>query len=332
MPEANNPTESTNQKNEQNLAMKIHNTEISEPGYTKVKIRVGNLPSGNEINIFAHVFHSGKPGKTGLILAGIHGDEINGVEMLRRSIDMKLYEGLISGTVIVIPLLNIFGFINFSREVPDGKDINRSFPGNSNGSLAARVARKFTKTILPLVDFGIDFHTGGESRFNYPQVRFSPNDDRAKLLAEAFNAPFTIAKTKLPRTLRKTAFDLGKPVIVFEGGESKRLDGFAMEIGIKGIRNVLIHEKILDGTPEQVSKSVNILRSDWLRAPEAGLFVWSKRSGVFIQKGDLLGEINDVYGAKSTLVKATSEGYIIAHNNAPVVNAGDALFHIGYEI
>lgn len=312
--------------------MKIHNTEITEPGYTRVKIRVGSLPSGNEINIFAHVYYSGIPGKTALILAGIHGDEVNGVELLRRTIDMKLYDSLIRGSVIVIPILNVFGFINFSREVPDGKDINRSFPGNSKGSLAARVARKLTKTILPLIDFGIDFHTGGESRYNYPQIRFSPGDESAKTLAKVFNAPFTIAKTKLPKTLRKTAFDMGKPVIVFEGGESRRLDGLSMEIGIRGIKNVLAHEGLLPAQDPAPDESVQILRADWLRAPEAGIFVWSKSSGTRIQKGDLLGEINEVHGSRSVQIRAVNDGYMIAHNNAPVVNAGDALFHIGYEI
>ncbi len=311
--------------------MKIHNTAITEPGYTRVKIRVGSLPSGNEINIFAHVYYSGRPGKTALILAGIHGDEVNGVELLRRTIDMKLYDGLISGTVIVIPILNVFGFINFSREVPDGKDINRSFPGNSKGSLAARVARKLTRSILPLIDFGIDFHTGGESRYNYPQIRYSPNDEAARALADAFHAPYTIAKTKLPKTLRKTAFEMGKPVIVFEGGESRRLDGLSIDIGIRGIKNVLVHEGMLPQDDHTTEETVHIARADWLRAPEAGLFVWSMNSGTKVRKGDVLGQINEVHGAKSIQIKTIADGYIIAHNNAPVVNAGDALFHIGYE-
>jgi len=139
-----------------------------------VRINAGRLPSGNRISIFTYIFRSKNPGPTALILGGMHGDEINGVEIVSRTISDNFFGNLSSGSVIVIPLLNIFGFINYSRDVPDGKDVNRSFPGNMNGSLASRVARMITKKILPLIDFGIDFHTGAKDHWNYPQIRYSP--------------------------------------------------------------------------------------------------------------------------------------------------------------
>jgi len=311
--------------------VKINNTEILVGDYKKVKLRVGYLPSGTEINIYAHVYRAEKEGKTGLILAGVHGDEINGVETLRRTIDSDMFLGLTSGSVIVVPLLNVFGFINFSRDVPDGKDVNRSFPGNNRGSLASRVARKLTKTILPLVDFGIDLHTGGESRYNFPQVRFTKTDPRAEEMAKAFNAPVTIPRARIARSLRKVAGDMNIPVIVYEGGESKRLDGFSIDTGIRGIRNVLVHFGMMDATSgtSETGQSIRIERTTWIRAAEAGMFIWSVNSGHLVKKGDRLGVIKDVQGSRTIQVVARKEGFIIGHNNAPVVNSGDALFHLG---
>ena len=183
--------------------------QVIMPGESRVvDIPVGNLPSGTNININVNVHRSMFKGPVVLILAGVHGDEINGIEIVRRSIAENVYDNLIKGTVIVIPLLNVFGFINFSRDVPDGKDVNRSFPGTKSGSLASRVAYTLTKKILPLVDFGIDFHTGGGSRYNFPQVRYGKTNKKARELAEAFSAPFIIEKPYIIKSLRKIAKDM----------------------------------------------------------------------------------------------------------------------------
>jgi len=311
--------------------VKINNTIIEKGSYKKVKLRVGYLPSGTEINIYAHVFRAMEEGKTALLLAGVHGDEINGVETIRRSLDSGIFDQLKKGTVIVVPLLNVFGFLNFSRDVPDGKDVNRSFPGNNRGSLASRVARKLTKSILPLIDFGIDFHTGGESRYNYPQIRYSKDDEQAAKLAEVFNAPVTIARSRIAKSLRKVAGDMGIPVIVFEGGESKRLDGSSIDISQRGILNVLSHYDMLKKESYKIEEqSILIGKTSWIRAAEAGMFIWSKSCGINVKKGDELGVIKDVQGSKTIKVRAKNDGFIVGHNNAPVVNAGDALFHIGH--
>jgi len=311
--------------------MKINNKEIEPGTHKKIKIRVGYLPSGTEINIYAHVFLGTEEGPNMLLLAGVHGDEINGVETVRRLIESGFFKDLKKGSAIVVPLLNVFGFINFSRDVPDGKDVNRSFPGNNRGSLAARVARKLTKSILPMVDFGVDLHTGGDSRHNHPQARFTRNDEKSEELAKLFNAPYTIEKAKIPGTLRKAAGDLGIPVIVFEGGESKRLDGFAIEVATKGIKNLMDHYNMFGNSKKnKIEESVHIKRTSWIRASEAGLFIWSRHAGMFVEKGEILGVIKNVHGERSINVIARADGYIIGHNNAPVVNSGDALFHVGF--
>ena len=314
--------------------MKINNTEIEKGKYTRVKLKIGYLPSGTEINIYAHVYSAEEDGKTALIMAGVHGDEINGVETLRRMLESRTFEPIQKGTIILVPLLNVFGFINFSRDVPDGKDVNRSFPGNLRGSLASRVARKLTKSILPLVDFVIDFHTGADARYNFPQIRYTKSDPMALELATLFQAPLTIARPRIPKSLRKVAGDMGIPVIVFEGGESRRLDAFSIDAGMIGIRRILHHYDMLPGQapgpPD--TPSLHIGRTSWIRAAEAGIFIWFKCSGMEVRKGEQLGVIKDVHSQRSIAVLARNDGFIIGHNNAPVVNSGDALFHIGFPL
>ncbi len=308
----------------------INNRTLGAGESGEISLHVGRLPSGARVSIKTHVFNSLNPGPTVLILAGLHGDEINGVEIVRRALSSGLFENLLCGCVIVIPVLNVYGFINFSREVPDGKDVNRSFPGSFRGSLASRVARMLTKKVLPLVDFGIDFHTGGDNRFNFPQIRYSRRDPAAEECALQFAAPFIIEKPVIGKTLRKTAKSMGIPMIVFEGGEALRLDGFAIETALKGLRR-LLHAKGLIDTSEISGQVIRLRKTSWIRASHAGIFIWSKKSGTKIQKGETLGGIFDPYGNTRVPVAATRDGYIIGHNNTPVVHQGDALFHLGYE-
>jgi hypothetical protein len=289
---------------------------------------VGRLPSDTKIHLNVHVYRSPEPGPVVLLLAGVHGDEINSIEIVRRTIAGRMFESLQRGSVVAIPVLNVYGFNNFSREVPDGKDVNRSFPGSSDGSMAARVAHLFMKNILPVIDFGVDFHTGGDGTYNYPQIRYTQNDARSRELAEAFNAPFTLAGKPIAKSLRKTALDAGKPVIVYEGGENLRFDGSAIEHGLAGIRRLFIAYGMLPGKMES-EPGRHLAKATWLRAARPGIFRWIKSSGDMVKKGEVLGVINDPFGQDEIPVSAHAEGYIIGHNNAPVVGQGDALFHIG---
>ena len=196
-----------------------------------VKLNVARLPSGTVINLRAHVFRSQNPGPSMLVMGGVHGDEINGVEIVRRMIAGGLFKELKKGSVIAIPLLNVYGFINYSRDVSEGKDVNRTFPGNMSGSLASRVAATLTKKVIPLVDFGVDYHTGGGARFNYPQLRYTAKDAQSVKLAKAFAAPYLVQKPAIEKSLRKVMVTQGKPLLVFEGGEALRYDGFSIENG-----------------------------------------------------------------------------------------------------
>ncbi len=313
------------------LGVSINNVHVEPGGIEAVNLHVGKLPSGTRISIKTHIYCSQNEGPTVLLLAGLHGDEINGVEILRRVIAQGLVDNLLYGNVIVVPILNVYGFINFSREVPDGKDVNRSFPGSLSGSLASRVARILTKKVLPSIDFGIDFHTGGDNRYNYPQVRYFRKDDRARALAHDFGAPYLLEKGLIPKSFRKAARDMGIPIIVYEGGEALRLDGFSIDTAVSGIQRLLYRQGFINDQPRSKGDGVSFRKSTWIRAKQAGIFIWSKKSGTQIMKGEVLGSILDPSGGTRTAVTASRDGHILGHNNTPVVHQGDALFHIGYD-
>ena len=306
----------------------IQNQEIKPGENTVIRLNVARLPSDTKIHLNINVYRSENPGPTMLVLAGVHGDEINGVEIVRRTIALGMFEDLKCGNVIAIPVLNIYGFNNFSREVPDGKDVNRSFPGKLTGSLASRVAAILSKKVLPLVDFAIDFHTGGHSNYNFPQIRYTKDNPESRELAEAFNPPFLVANRPIRKSLRKTALDMGKPVLVYEGGENLRFDGFSIEKGLAGIRKLMKAKGMTDKAFDP-GKTIHITKAFWIRAARAGIFRWSKCSGHEVKRGEPLGVINDPYGQDEIPVISKYDGYIFGHNNTPVVSTGDALFHIG---
>ncbi|MDQ3142552.1 MAG: succinylglutamate desuccinylase/aspartoacylase family protein [Bacteroidota bacterium] len=311
--------------------MNLHGQNFPVGSSGLVRINAGKLPSGNRISIFTYVFRSKNPGPTALFLGGMHGDEINGVEIVRKGIQNGMFNQLKCGSVIAIPLLNIYGFINFSRDVPDGKDVNRSFPGNMNGSLASRVARIITRKILPSIDFGIDFHTGGKDHWNYPQIRFSPKHPEARSLAIKCNYKYLIEKTVVSKSFRKVAREMRKPILIFEGGEALRLDHFVIDKGLDVITNILKKHGMIEGKlgPDIVSRLFK--KTDWERAPEGGILSYRRESGEYVKKGEVLGIINDPFAQREIKMYASRDGLIIGHNTAPVVNIGDGMFHIAFE-
>jgi len=306
--------------------------ETVEPGQTKLlKIGIDRLPTGTLIDIPVYVFNSKRPGPTLLVQAGLHGDEINGIEIVRRMLQEKRFK-VEKGAVIAVPILNIFGFIHFSREVPDGKDVNRSFPGTKSGSMASRIAYHYTSAILPQIDFGIDLHTGGGQRHNFPQIRYTAQDETSKNLAEIFNAPFSFSSRLIKGSFRNAAFKMGKPTIVFEAGESMRFDDYSILEGMQGILNVMKHFRMISKIePKYVErfKTIPLTNRKWIRASTAGMFIPKITNGSEIKKGQVLGINSDTYAKQTKIIKAPSDGYIICVNHQAVVNQGDALFHIG---
>ena len=264
------------------------------------------------------------------LTAGMHGDEINGMEIVRRIIDAGLNR-VLRGTTVCMPIINVYGFLNYSREVPDGKDVNRSFPGSKLGSLASRVAYHLTHDIIPNIDFGIDFHTGGAMRSNYPQVRCMMQEPKNAELANAFHAPFTIDSPFRPHSLRQTAAKKGKNIIVYEGGESLRMDQQAIEEGINGTLRLMKHLNMIDWAPEPKQENKIIWSSAWARARTAGLFQPTIACGDLVHKNQIIGNLTDPFGEFKEQIKSPSTGYVVGLNNNPVVNAGDALMHLGMD-
>lgn len=306
----------------------IGNEKIPRGVNAEIELGIARLPSGTKIHMPVYVFRSKFEGPIILLSGGLHGDEVNGIEIVRRMIDNHMLERLQCGTVIALPIINIYGFINFSREVPDGKDVNRSFPGSDSGSLAGIVASTLCTKILPAVDIGIDFHTGGASRTNYPQIRHAPEDPKSKEIAQAFAPPFILHSSIIPNSLRGQMRSMGKTMVVYEGGESLRFDNFAIDEAIRGSQRVLKHLGMVKNAPKPRVSHV-FTQSRWVRANNSGLFRLKKYSGEKVEKGDLLGYIHGPANRYEEPVEADSNGYIIGHNNVPVIHKGDALFHIG---
>lgn len=310
--------------------MSIYGQEILMGEQKQINLDIARLPSRTPISIPVFVNRSIEPGPSLLVMAGMHGDEINGVEIVRKIMKQQLHIPK-RGTIICIPILNVFGFIQQSRELPDGKDMNRSFPGSETGSLASRVAYVMMHEIIPNIDYGIDFHTGGAIRTNYPQIRCKLEDAVNRELAKAFNAPYTLNSPFRTSSLRSAAAKKRKPVLVYEGGESLRLDNFAIDQGIKGYLRLVNHLKIAEHFLEEQNENIILEKSIWLRARGSGLFERFVKSGDEISKGQLLGRISSPFSDFEKSVKSRKAGYVIAVNNQAVVNQGDALIHIGFE-
>ncbi|PHO01228.1 succinylglutamate desuccinylase, partial [Rhodobacteraceae bacterium 4F10] len=231
------------EQNFKNGIIEIRGQKIGLGESKLIKIPIDRLPTGTLIEIPVYIFNGDQLGPTILLQGGLHGDEVNSVELVRRMLIDKSYK-IHRGCVIVVPLLNIFGFLNMSRDM-HGKDVNRSFPGSKTGSLASRMAYYLMKEITNNVDFAIDFHTGGEQRNNFPQIRYTPEDDRALQLANIFNAPFMFGSRLIPKSFRNQCYKNNIPVIVYEGGESLRLEEKAIQQGINGTLRILKHFKMV---------------------------------------------------------------------------------------
>ena len=305
------------------------------PGESKeLNFNLAKLHTNTPIEVPIVVERSKNPGPTILFTAGIHGDEVNGIEIVRQLISKGINKPK-RGSTICIPILNIFGFIQKVREFPDGRDLNRVFPGSKKGSLASQVAYKLMKEVIPNVDYCLDFHTGGSSRFNVPHVRIEKGDPILKTLAEVFNAPFTLQSNNLNKSFRSACKKNGVPSLLFEGGKSNSIDSNVSNTGVNGTKRVLHHLGMLKSNFKVSSPSkqpITITQSKWLRAQASGMFKTSLKVGSFVNRGDTVGHITDPYGKVNYWIKSNGDGYVINVNESPLIYQGDALFHISTEI
>ena len=295
-----------------------------------INMEIAKLHTMNKLKIPIIVERSKLDGPTVLFTACLHGDEINGTEIVRQLIIQKINKPK-RGTIICIPIINIFGFINKTREFPDGRDLNRVFPGSKTGSLASRFAYYILKDIIPHVDYAIDFHAGGASRFNAPQIRIVPENPELKKLSDVFNAPFTLYSKNISGSFRNSCDKLGVKMLLFEGGKSLDINEEVTNDAIEGTKRFLDHLDMLNPRKKANIKSkkpIYIEKSNWVRAKYSGMFHGMVKIGSFIKKGELIATISDPYGKVEHKMKAPHDGYVINVNDAPIVYQGDAIFHV----
>lgn len=306
--------------------LEINGYKIGLGENKSLSLQIARLPTYTNIDLPVRVIRSKNPGPVVLLTGGLHGDEINGIEIVRRLVSNNLLK-LENGSIVAIPLMNIYGFIQSVRGVPDGKDINRSFPGSKTGSLAKLVAYTIMKKIIPIIDVGIDFHTGGSSRSNLPQVRCVLNIEQNLELARAFASPVILHSNLIDKSFRKAAYKKGKHILVYETGESLRFDSNGIQEGINGTLRLLKHLEMIKEAPEPHSSEI-YERSDWIRASFAGLFQPKIKLGDWVEIKSTIGSITDPFGNEKKPLKSKYEGRVIGFNNCPVVHKGDALIHI----
>lgn len=304
--------------------------EIKKGKSAILEMDVAKLHTRNSLGIPVIVHRAKLDGPVMLLMGGVHGDETNGVAIIREIIRKK-YNRPKRGIIICIPVFNVFGYLNQSREFPDGRDLNRMFPGSAQGSLASQFAYKFTKEIAPLVDYVIDFHTGGAGRENFSNIRCVLGEGNTFDLAKIFGAPYIVNSKYIPKSIRENFHNLGKTMLLFEGGKSLELDQSVIKLGAAGALNVMKHLNMHDGEIIIEKPPVIVKSSKWIRAPYSGMFQSLVKNGSKVKHKAILGKIFDPFGEFQKTVFAPFDCYIFGLNTAPIVYKGDALFHVSVE-
>lgn len=302
-----------------------------KPGETRrIELAVAKLYTDTDISIPVYIRRSKKPGPVVFVSAAVHGDELNGVEIIRRLIQLKSLK-LSKGTLILVPMVNVYGVLSQSRYMPDRRDLNRSFPGSAKGSLAGRVADIFLDEIVKHCDYGVDLHTGAIHRSNLPQVRANLNDPETRELAEIFDVPVLLNSTLRDGSLRQAAVESNTRILLYEAGEALRFDEISIRAGVRGVLNVLAHLGLTKRKLRRHSVTPYIANnSSWIRANSSGIVHSLKNLGDQVEAGTPLAEIGSPFGDVLDTVTAQKSGIIIGKQNIPLVQEGDAMFHIAF--
>jgi len=294
-----------------------------------VDLPVAQLYTHAPLTMPVHVVNGLRAGPTLFVCAAIHGDELNGVEIIRRLLKLRGMDSL-KGTLLAVPIVNVHGFLDLSRYLPDRRDLNRSFPGSGRGSIAARLAHLFGTEIVQQADCGIDIHTGAIHRRNLPQIRANLDDEQTMSLARAFEVPVLINANVRDGSLREYAAELGIPMLLYEAGEALRFDETAIRGGIKGVVNVMRELGMLRAASRRKSRLEPVVASStsWVRAPGSGILRAHVNPGDRVRQGQVIGVIGDAFGDTEFEVAAPFSGLVIGRSQLPLVHEGDALFNI----
>jgi uncharacterized protein len=304
--------------------------ESVAPGTARdVAFAITTMATGTASSLALRVLHGARPGPAVFVSAAIHGDEIIGTAVIQRLAQM-LNPATLAGTVLLVPVANIFGFITHSRYLPDRRDLNRSFPGSAGGSLAGQLAHVFYREVVGRCSLGIDIHSAAIHRYNLPQIRIAAGNRKLVELAMAFGAPVIIESPLREGSLRDLAQRQGVDMLLMEAGEALRFDRLSIETGVEGVTRVLAHMGMIEaddglsavGIPARANRSV------WVRAPRGGVAQMVRESGAPVRKGDVLARVGGLFGEETQEMASPLDGIIIGHATLPVVHQGDALFHI----
>ena len=311
-------------------SMMIGDVEVPSGHHAQIDLPIADLSIHVPLTMPVHVINGTQEGPVLFVSAALHGDELNGVEVIRRIMQLETLKSL-NGAMIAVPIVNVPGFLNLSRYLPDRRDLNRSFPGSTRGSLAARLAKLFLDQVLSNSTHGIDIHTGAVHRENFPQIRVELRDPKSVEMAQAFGVPIVLNSSYREGSLRAAAAKQDVPVIVYEAGEALRFDEFSIRAGVRGVVSVMEYLGMLPTKRHAgSSRTPMILRSSrWVRAPLSGVVRAKKPTGVHIKAGQSLAVVSDPLGEAVTDIESPLDGVIIGRTNLPLAHEGDALFHVG---
>lgn len=307
--------------------------EVIAPGERKeILMPIPKLYDGSPLYSHIHVLNGGNPGPVLCLAAALHGDELNGIEIINRVLQSRQLSNLknLYGAIIAVPVVNVYGFLYQQRYLMDRRDLNRSFPGSSNGSLAGRTANLFYNEVFKKCTHIIDFHTGSLHRSNLPQVRAKLNNEAIKTMASVFGAPVVLNSNIREGSLREVAVKDKISVIVYEAGEALRLDAMAIKFGINGVFNMINYLGISKSIKVRSHKFQSLIceTSAWARSKNSGLFNTTKKLGQSVHQGEKLGIITNPMTLEDEVIKTPISGIIIGINNSPLVHEGSALFNI----
>ena len=311
--------------------LQIGGVNIAPGERTVVQIPVAPMYTNDDLSLCVQVVRGKQAGPTLFISAAIHGDEINGVEVIRRLLQHKAMKNL-RGTLLAIPIVNVYGFVNHSRYLPDGRDLNRSFPGSTKGSLTGRVAHTFFNEIVLKSTHGIDLHTGARHRSNFPQIRADLDQQGVLEMTEAFGVPLALDAKLRDGSLRASAQEAGIPVILYEAGEALRFEELYIRAGLKGIINVMRCIGMLSKSQRKQQPVAPMIsrQTAWIRATESGVLRTLVPLGGKVTAGQVIALVADPLGSSETPIVAPSDGIVIGRTNLPLVYEGDATFHIAH--
>ncbi len=302
--------------------------EVAPGRREQIGLPAGSLVTGTPLSMPAVVVNGRTDGFRLFLTGAIHGDEINGVQIIRLLL-RRIRARQLRGLVVAVPIVNVFGFSSGSRYLPDRRDLNRAFPGSPRGSQAARIANLVMESVVAITDAGIDFHTAADQRINIPHIRGDLDDPQTRALASSFGAPLMVHSGLRDGSLREAATQMGRTVLVFEGGQPRRFDTDAVRAGVDGTLRVMAELGMIDDPPlPEPRRPIEARANTWVRARRSGVFIPTVGLGAPLAAGDVIGEVSGVLDPRPTRVRAPADGWVIGLNQNPLVHRGDALFNV----